>query len=103
MVLFFSIKENLLVWMILGVGYVITVSMVVLLPELEVVEFLKILKITDILNYIYVLVTIWLVVKSELSVLVESMMICTCLRTSSYRKIEIHISNLIMFQQNADF
>jgi len=84
MLLFFSITENLLVWIQLGLGYIITVSMVILLPELEIFDFLKILKVTDGLNYVYTIFSMFLVARSGLSSLVESMLICTSLRTSSY-------------------
>ena len=87
MLMFFSIAENIMVWIQLSLGYLITVSMVILLPELEISDFLKILKVTDGLNYVYTIFSMFLIARSGFSSLVESMLICTSLRTSSYEKV----------------
>ena len=91
MLMFFSIAENIMVWIQLSLGYLITVSMVILLPELEISDFLKILKVTDGLNYLYTIFSMFLISRSGFSSLVESMLICTSLRTSSYEKVLLKI------------
>ena len=91
MLMFFSIAENIMVWIQLSLGYLITVSMVILLPELEISDFLKILKVTDGLNYLYTIFSMFLISRSGSSSLVESMLICTSLRTSSYEKVLLKI------------